>query len=552
VLATAWLAAGAVFAADTTSQRDPMVVAGERIYRTAILPDGGSLHGLRENQTIIQGASAACVNCHRRSGLGTIEGPFLAPPITVKYLRRSVEANARDLEMAHVEGYQQRHAAYTDATLAAALRSGVTPDGRTLNGLMPRYDLDAGAMQDLLVYLGQLGAGPFPGVSEKELEFATIVTPDADPVEKQAMLDVMERFFGNQSAVIAAESRPMKSGHEIRYRVTRQWRLHVWELKGEPETWELQLHDFMSSEPVFAVVSGLGKATWAPVHRFCESEHVPCLFPNVDVPVVNETDFYPVYFSRGVLLEADLFAEWLASAPSEAARHLIQVFRQADAGVAGAAALHAAAAGANWTVTDRALPTGASAKDLRAALTQVGPEDTVVLWLRPDDLKSLPARPPTSRLLASGLMGGLDSAPLPAEWLKQAHMSYPVDLPEQRLARMNFPYGWFKVQHLPITAERVQIDTYLACVITSEAVGHLFDSFVPEFLLERMEMMISRRLANAYFPRLGLAPGQRFASKGGYIVHFDKNATAAALPSTADPIVSRAIKVIADTDWMAP
>ena len=40
------------------------------------------------------------------------------------------------------------------------------------------------------------------------------------------------------------------------------------------------------------------------------------------------------------------------------------------------------------------------------------------------------------------------------------------------------------------------------------------------FLLERMEMMLSRRLVNGYYPRLGLAPGQRFASKGGFLVKF--------------------------------
>ena len=30
--------------------------------------------------------------------------------------------------------------------------------------------------------------------------------------------------------------------------------------------------------------------------------------------------------------------------------------------------------------------------------------------------------------------------------------------------------------------------------------------------------MLSERLVNGYFSRLGLAPSQRFASKGGYLV----------------------------------
>jgi hypothetical protein len=64
----------------------------------------------------------------------------------------------------------------------------------------------------------------------------------------------------------------------------------------------------------------------------------------------------------------------------------------------------------------------------------------------------------------------------------------------------------------------------------------MLDSFVRDFLLERMEMMLSRRLVNGYFARLGLAPGQRFASKGGYLVQ----------------LTAGAGKVILDSDWITP
>jgi hypothetical protein len=553
-LASLWCASAVVdtaVAADVAQQA--AIAAGRRIYLEGVLPSGQPLYGLRQDQGDAQGAGGACVNCHRRSGLGTLEGVSLVPPITVKYLRRPVATNATDLDMSHVEGFHQHQVPYSDATLAVALRAGVASDGRTLSVLMPRYPLDATAMEDLLAYLGTLGAGASPGVSETELQFATVITPDADPVEREAMLSVMRRFFANQSEVIAAETRPMKASREIRYRVTRRWRLHIWELQGAADSWEKQLHDHMAVEPVFAVLSGLGRSTWEPIHRFCESEKVPCLFPNIDVPVVNETDFYSAYFSRGVYLEADLLAGWLESGPASLSgvHRIIQVYRRDDAGVAAAAALRAASQTTHREFVDRPLPAAAGPKDLAAAMQGIRSSDALMLWLRPADLQSLPP-PPSGTVMVSGLMGGLESAPLPKGWRSHVHMSYPVDLPERRLARMNFPYGWFKVQQLPLLAERVQIDTYLACVITSETVGHLFDSFVPDFLMERLEMMISRRLANAYFPRLGLGSGQRFASKGGYVVHFDENSAAVAMPATANAQTSRGIRVIADGDWMTP
>jgi hypothetical protein len=49
--------------------------------------------------------------------------------------------------------------------------------------------------------------------------------------------------------------------------------------------------------------------------------------------------------------------------------------------------------------------------------------------------------------------------------------------------------------------------------------------------------MLEHRIITGYYPRLTLAPGQRFASKGGYMVHF------------AEPTGA---KLMADGDWIVP
>ena len=502
------------------------------------MPDGGLLSGLRNSGTRVVGATAACSNCHRRSGLGNIEGNEVIPPIIAKYLYRSRTVNTEDMTLPHVPGWVPHNWTYTDETLATTIRTGVRPDGRAMSPLMPHYDLDDASMAILIGYLKSLTSQPVPGVTDTTLHFATIVTPDADPVEKKAMLEVLSRFFAVQEKVIAAESKPLRTSREIMYRVTRRWQLHVWELNGTPETWERQLEGHMNVEPVFAVISGLGRHEWRPIHHFCEHRGVPCLFPNIDLPVVSENDFYPVYYSRGVLLESDLIATRLASAGAPRLRRLVEVYRTNDIGAEAAAALEKRARSLGLTVIHRALPSESKqgAADLGHALMGIGAGDGLVLWLRPSDLAVLPARPPTAVVYASGLMAGLEAAPLPAAWRTGTYLTYPFDTPDQRRVRMNFPLGWFKVQGIAVTAERVQTDTYLSCVVLSETLGHMLDSFVPDFLLERMEMMLSRRLVDGYYPRLGLAPGQRFASKGGYLVHLAKGSN----------------KVTTDTDWISP
>lgn len=68
--------------------------------------------------------------------------------------------------------------------------------------------------------------------------------------------------------------------------------------------------------------------------------------------------------------------------------------------------------------------------------------------------------------------------------------------------------------------QKVQADTYLACGLVSETINHIVDAFVRDYLIERVEMALDHRVLTGYYPRLTLAPGQRFASKGGYIERF--------------------------------
>jgi hypothetical protein len=518
---------------------EPALNAAESLYRQGVLPDGKSLRGERQGGEPIEGQAAACANCHRRSGFGVEEGRIVIPPITGKYLFRGSSTDATQMAHPGSEAVSPRRGRYSSETLARAIRDGIDPDGRKLDYLMPRFALDDATMTLLIGYLKQLSTHPAPGALTDTLQFATIVTPDADPAKRDAMLDVLNHFFGNKNAFYRGDDPPLQRERRIHFRVLRRWQLHVWELSGAPETWEAQLHKRFKLEPVFAVISGMGAKTWEPVHRFCESESLPCLLPNVDLPVVAEKDFYSVYFSRGVLLEADVIAQRLRNDAGNASpRHIVQVFRPGDLGEAAAQALAAALVPQGVTVTIHELKSKQPARELSAVARGAAGAEALVLWLRPGDLKALPADLAVPKsVFVSGLMGGLENAPVPASWRGATRMTYPFDLPAQRVIRMNYPLGWFRIQHIAVVDERTQTDTYLACSIAAEAAGTMLDNFVPDYLLERVEVELSHRIINGYYPRLGLAPGQRFASKGAYLVRFP------------DPTGTR---VVTDGDWIVP
>jgi hypothetical protein len=341
---------------------------GERIYREGILPSGQPVQAERGPSMHITAATAACVNCHRRSGLGMQEGRTTIPPVAGIYLFHPRAGTVDDLDLPFGEGMRADRDPYTEATLARAIREGIGADGRRLSYLMPQYTLDEQQMAGLIAYLKELSPGAVPGVTPTMLHFAAIFTPDADPVTRQGVLDVLEKFFADKNHYVRADSPRLRSSRRMKFKVNRPWQLHIWDLHGPPETGEAQLRARLSAEPVFAVISGVGGANWAPVHRFCEAQSLPCLFPNVDLPVVAENDFDNLYFSKGVLLEAQLLARELKEHRDARVRRVVQVFRAADVGKAAAAKLADALSGEGLTIIDRSLPQAGGARDLAGAL----------------------------------------------------------------------------------------------------------------------------------------------------------------------------------------
>ena len=512
---------------------DPASV-GEGIYRRGVAGDGAPVEATRDSGPASRGDVVACVNCHRRSGLGAKEGRNLIPPIAGRYLFHPAPG-ATGVDLPFVEGSRGNQAPYTDETVGRAIREGIDSEGRTLSYLMPRYALGNDDIAALIAYLKRLEKRKVPGVGPTEIHFATIITPDADPVKRRGMLAVLDQFFAERNARQPDPTAQMQTSgktsfSKMMFKVHRRWQLHVWELTGAEATWRAQLERHLEKEPVLAVISGLGGSNWAPVHDFCERSELPCLFPNIEAPPAHaDRDFYSLYFTRGVHLEADLIGKQIVNGRSEHAIGKVrQVYRSGDVGEAGARTLAATLKQGGIATSERALATNdVHAGDLAEALRGLDDGEALVLWLRPADILALSsAQPPPTPSFASGLMGGLERTPMPSAWRASMSLSYPFDLPDARRVRVDFALGWFRIRHIPVVAEQVQADTYLACGLLSETIQHLVDNFVRDHLVERFEDTLTHRIVTGYYPRLSLATGQRFASKGGYLVRFADAQTA--------------------------
>lgn len=501
---------------------------GESIYLHGVTASGAPLQGAREELGIgTQGAEAACVNCHQRSGLGSAEGSVVIPPITGDYLFHGHAHGGDTPVLPYVESMHGNREPYTTTTLARAIREGVDSDGRRLSSLMPRFALDDADMAAVIEYLKKLSVHHTPGISDGILNLATIFTPDSDPVKRAGVLDVLEHFVKEKNSFpIGPSPRMWTSGKtayaKSMYMANLRWHLHVWQLTGPEATWREQLERHLREEPVFAVLSGLGGSNWAPVHEFCERNQIPCLFPNVEVPVETGDDFYSLYFSKGVLLEAELIARQVAALHKNDTPVVVdQIYRSGDSGDPAARALAAELEKQGVTVHNHTLAPGGTGHGLNSSLRANGKGQVLVLWLRPADIAALGPPPPAeTRVYISGLMGGLEDMPLPAGWRSHSLLAYPFDVPDRRGVRLDYALGWFSFRHIPVVAPQVQADTYLACSLLSEVIKQLADSYVRPYLIEQLQGMMEHRLMTGYYPHLALTYHQRFASKGGYIARF--------------------------------
>ena len=539
-LRTAWrvLAAVCLLPAQVGVMAEPAgSPVGRSIYRDGLLASGQPLRATVQAGVALEGAAAACVNCHRRSGLGGSEGQSKIRPVAGRLLFASSQSElARRWGVPAGAGVARPP--YTRASLARALREGVDPGGRVLDALMPRYALSDDEVAELHAYLEGLSPTAAAGVDEREIHFSTVITPGVQPQRRSAMLDVLQAFFRDKNGGSRQEARRREVGTEQMYLAYRRWVLHVWELEGAPQTWQRQLDAYYRTQPVFAVIGGLGSGSWQPVHAFCEGVGLPCVFPDVDDPVDDGAGYYSLYYSRGIALEAEVLAKHVAQTHLGAGP-IVQVFRDNERGRVPANAMRDALRRRSIeTIADHPVADGKPlSAEFWTELLGAARPGILVLWLDAADVLSLAAmgEPPDGlkTVYGSARLSALQHAGmLPDSWRERmllVDLFEPPDNRDRHLARMN---AWLRARHVPLADPRTQANAYFAATITGDAMSSLGENFSRDYFIERIEQMAGSSPSASIYPRLSLGPGQRFASRGGYILGFPKGAAGMPVPVT--------------------
>jgi len=497
---------------------------GRRIYREGILASGAPLLATSKGDLKLEGTAASCANCHRRSGYGCTEGGTLVPDITARSLFRPTELRRADLFSRLFEEEQPLRfraytwqppvrPAYTDENVAAALRSGHDPAGRSFDGAMPRYRLSDTDTHNLVAYLKTLSATDSPGVGPSQIHFATVIADDFDPAKRAAILDVMAAFIrrkNTDTARILDRRQRVAWLAQDSLRASREWVLHVWQLRGPPSTWREQLDSYYGRQRVFAVIAG-GARSWAPVEAFCQDSSLPCLFPETDLPGRAALNDYTIYFHAGLFGEAESLARYLLKRQKRPSS-VVQVYRDDESGRSVAAAFRRIfGRSADRIVRDCAID--ARGKLDPASWTKlIGAADDAVLWFSDTDLVSFHAPGGSLRVYVSGSLVKQPSLLTGSVFV--THALSPFSDPSADAQRGR---AWLSARRIPKTDEVVELNTYFTLTLLDYSLMHMVEKFSRDYLIESIERNAETALNPTLFPRLSLGPGQRFASKGDYI-----------------------------------
>lgn len=516
--------------------------AGARMYREGRLPSGAPLEGTVKGDTPVPAQGMTCAHCHMRSGLGSVEGRVYTPPVSGPRLFQPAykafpRVTGADRERLGLRG-QPLRPAYTEASLARALRTGLDPTGREFSDVMPRYDLKDADMAILVRYLRTLSAQASPGVDGNAVRFATVIGEEVSLADRDAMLKPLTSYVAFHNGLSRGFGHRMyrtPAGREI-IQDHRTFTLATWILKGSRATWRRQLEARYRKEPVFALLGGISYGSWQPVHDFCEARQIPCLLPITDFPVVSDRDWYTLYFSRGLRQEGEAAARFLASGPVRAVDSQVIQVVQGEAGQALAEGFQSA-----WRELRRPeakvvrLPeTKAPAPDVVRALLAPGPPQILLLWVGPEVLRAmapeLEACAPGLSFVASTSLLKDHLQELPESLRAATYVTHPYRHPddEARTLRNTVP---------SLAAQgddgRIASRMYSLVQVLSKALMDLDGGLTRDHLLDRVDMLPDQVLPD--FERLGFGPGQRYASKGCYIMQ---------LTPGADP------KLVKRSDWV--
>jgi len=239
---------------------------GKRIYIYGTSPQGREIvASVGEAGLEVPAGVLACANCHGIQGQGKPEGAIRPSNLTWESLTKPT---------GDASSIKRVHPAYTEQSLEAAITRGTDPAGNKLRSAMPRFQISAEDLADLIAYFKRLGNDRDPGVSANKIVIGTILPKGTLAVMGQSIKAVLTAYFSEVNSQGGIYNRSVE--------------LKFVETADTPAATRAAVERFLKDEQVFALTGAFIAGSEKEIITLMDQQDAPLIGPLTLYPQTGE------------------------------------------------------------------------------------------------------------------------------------------------------------------------------------------------------------------------------------------------------------------------
>jgi hypothetical protein len=263
---------------------------------------------------------------------------------------------------------------------------------------------------------------------------------------------------------------------------------------------------------VFAVLSGMSGQRWQAVHDFCARTATPCLLPIVDLPP-QTTDFYSVYFSRGVVAQAQEALRYVQSQPGLKQAAVRVLTPNTPDGAQQRAAIEQVI----QTQGHKLVATGDTKNAVSVTLSTLSAEDTAALSQQ--DRRNIILLGGAKYVRGNNIANSVIHNEVSIKTAVNTKYMSVSDFVDGSAAQSALTRSrvWLNARGLKIHNPLIASNAMFVATLAVESLMHVDDKFSREYCIEKLEHNLENVPPMTAYERLSIGPKQRFASKQAHL-----------------------------------
>jgi ABC-type branched-subunit amino acid transport system substrate-binding protein len=377
---------------------------------------------------------------------------------------------------------------------------------------MPRFEMPAEDVADLIAYLKRIESDRDPGLTETTIKVGTIFPKGGALAEiGAAMKDVLAAYFANVND---------KGGI-----YNRRIELQTAETGPDAASTAANARVLIEKDQVFAMVSGLSAAADKELVALTQEAEVPFMGPATLLPQTGfQTNRNVFYLLPGASEQARALINFAAGKPELKTSRLGIVHSQNELALASAEAVEDQARKKGWTISKKAYSSKSfDAAEIAAALKGEGVEAVFFLGASGEETVFINAAAAANWTPNIFLLGALTGKGLvqnvPLNFKDHVFLSFPTvpgDVTPEGLAELRALQQKYNFTTRHVAS---QLMAFAAARVFTEALKRAGRDLTREKLVTALEGLYEYK--TGVTPSITFGPNRRVGAMGAYVVSID-------------------------------